>query len=413
MKRLALIGLLFFSINAQATNGYFSHGLGTKSKGMAGAGVALAEDAMGGALNPANMALVGSRLEIGGSLFIPKRGFRANNDASGPIQATPGQYDSENDLFLIPQFAYNHLLNETSSIGIAFAANGLNTEYRNPVFQYFGPGATEPTGVDLYQFFVHVPYSTQISPELSIGIAPVFALQAFRARGLEPFRFVSIHPNDVTNNGFDYSYGIGLSGGLNYRPTDFLSLGMGLQSRIDMSEFNDYRGLFAEEGDFDIPASLQMGISIHASKKLTLAADYQKIWYSDIPAIGNPNNVPLSPNNMGSNNGLGGGWKDADIVKLGVRWDYDSDTVLRVGYSHSSQVIPNTQALINILAPAVSRDHFSLGMTKSLDKQRELNLSLTYSPRETVNGTNPNTDKQTGELQMEQLELEITYGWRF
>jgi len=78
--------------------------------------------------------------------------------------------------------------------------------------------------------------------------------------------------------------------------------------------------------------------------------------------------------------------KNADIVKLGVRWDYDSDTVLRMGYSHSSQVIPDTQALINILAPAVGRDHFSIGMTRRLDKQRELNLSLTYSPRETVTG---------------------------
>ena len=51
--------------SASATNGYFTHGIGTKNKGQAGAGIAEPEEAIAMATNPASAALVGSRLEIG------------------------------------------------------------------------------------------------------------------------------------------------------------------------------------------------------------------------------------------------------------------------------------------------------------------------------------------------------------
>ncbi|MBF0174434.1 MAG: hypothetical protein HQL83_13450, partial [Magnetococcales bacterium] len=55
MKKTAL-ALLSFSLGlapwvTQASNGYFSHGYGTRNKALAGAGVALPEDAMGIAVN--------------------------------------------------------------------------------------------------------------------------------------------------------------------------------------------------------------------------------------------------------------------------------------------------------------------------------------------------------------------------
>ncbi|WP_316367056.1 OmpP1/FadL family transporter [Candidatus Thiodiazotropha sp. CDECU1] len=415
MKRV-LILLLFFSANLNATNGYFSHGIGTKSKSMAGAGVSLGEDAASGALNPANLVLVGGRLELGGSLFLPDRGFRANNDATGPVQIAPMTYDSENSLFLIPQFAYSRQLDEDRAIGVALVMNGLNTEYDDEIFRYFQrPGweATSPTGVDLYQMVLHLPYSHRVSDRLALGIAPILALQAFRAKGLNPFGAVSLYPDDVTNNGFDYSRGLGLSLGVNFRPVDRIALGLSVQSRLRMSEFDDYRGLFAEHGDFDIPATFQVGASFRLSDGLELALDYQRIYYSNIASVGNPNDIPLMTPILGADDGIGGGWRDARVFKAGIRWQYDPQTVLRAGYSHGNQIIPPNQALLNILAPAVGRDHYTVGFSRQLSKEHEVSLSLMYSPREELKGTNPNTSGQTGTLYMEQTELEISYAWIF
>ena len=44
-----------------------------------------------------------------------------------------------------------------------------------------------------------------------------------------------------------------------------------------MSEFDDYAGLFAEQGDFDIPPSLQVGVAFEPMADLTLALDYRYI----------------------------------------------------------------------------------------------------------------------------------------
>jgi len=421
-SRLALFfGGLCLPLLAQATNGYFSHGAGTRSKAMAGAGSALAEDALSASINPANLALAGPRLDLGTSLFLPERGFHANADARpGTPQIPPGQYDSKQKWFLIPQFAWSREVTDNSVAGVVLSANGLSTKYAAPLFRYFErPGtpasarATSPVGSDLYQAFVHLPWSLRVNDELTAGIAPVLALQAFRARGMGPFRTVSTAPDAVSDNGFDYSRGIGVSIGVNYRPTEKLSLAAGWQPRIDMTPFDDYRGAFAEQGDFDIPATFQIGVSYRVLDDLTLSADYQEIRYSDVAAVGNDNDRPLTPGDLGSDDGIGGGWDDAKVVKIGARWQYAPDLVLRAGYSRSNQVIPNTQAMINIVAPAVSREHYSLGFSRRADTGSEWSTALTWSPEESVRGLNPNTGEQSGDLQMEQLELEVSYSWRF
>ncbi|MCE2969912.1 MAG: hypothetical protein LW847_06780 [Burkholderiales bacterium] len=58
---------------ALATNGYFSHGEGVKAQGMGGVGIALPQDAIAAATNPAGMAFVGDRFDLGPTWFRPSR----------------------------------------------------------------------------------------------------------------------------------------------------------------------------------------------------------------------------------------------------------------------------------------------------------------------------------------------------
>ena len=50
---------------AHATTGYFQHGYGIKAKSMGGVGIALPQDALAAATNPAGMAWVGNRMDLG------------------------------------------------------------------------------------------------------------------------------------------------------------------------------------------------------------------------------------------------------------------------------------------------------------------------------------------------------------
>lgn len=415
-----LSGGMVLSSQAEATFGYFSHGYGTRTKAMAGAGLALPLDAVAGATNPANVAFLSERLEIGAALFSPRREFDANNEAGVNSPVAPGRFESGREYFVIPSYGQIWEWDESNHIGVSLVGNGgLNTDYGEAVFARFGAGqpaanqATNPTGVDLVQATLGLTWAHKLNERHAIGITPILAVQAFEAEGLQPFKAFSESPDNVTNKGRDWSYGGGLRLGWTGKMTDDFSLAASYQSRLYMSKFDKYKGLFAEQGDFDIPANWSFGIAFKPTSTVRFALDYLRIEYGSIDSIANPNNVALSPGALGSNNGLGFGWRDQTIVKFGFEWDYDPALTLRGGFGTASQVIPDDQVFFNVLATAVIRDHFTAGFTYKLDKDNEINMAAMYAPRETVSGTNINTGPQSFDVSMRQYELELSWTMKF
>ena len=72
----------------------------------------------------------------------------------------------------------------------------------------------------------------------------------------------------------------------------FLNIGASYQTKIWMSKLEEYKGLFAEQGDFDIPATWTVGLALKATPELIFLVDVQEIYYSDVKSINNP----LRPN---------------------------------------------------------------------------------------------------------------------
>ena len=427
-RTVLAVSLLSVMGVAQATNGYSPTGFGTANKGLAGAGVALPQDAMAGATNPAGNFFVGERIDLGLAVFAPDRGFTADDNAGpppmgpgDPSSIPPGSYDSRNDYFLIPHFGWNTRIDDVSTIGVLVGANGgMNTEYGDDVWRNFNnPGtpenwASSPTGVNFEQMFLGVPYARKLNEQHTVGVMPIVAVQRFKAEGLEPFRNFSIHPDKVTNNGHDYSWGYGIRVGWLGQFNERLTLGASAQSRLYMTEFDDYKGLFAEEGDFDVPPTVTAGLSFKMTPEVTLVADWQRIFYSDVDALSNSNGSFGPGNLLGSDDGLGFGWEDINIFKLGVQWQYDPRLTLRAGVSHADELFDNAEALFNILAPATVRTHASLGATYRVDESNNISFAYTRAFNEEIDGTNPTfTGPQTGSVEMDQHELEVSWTWLF
>lgn len=428
-KRVLLTGLSALAValsgTAHATNGYFSHGYGTKNKGMAGAGVALPQDALAAATNPAGMVWVGERMDFGLSLFSPRREYR-DGSPSGPAVsgATAGQ-DSDSEFFPIPSFGRNWQLSSDESFGISIYGNGgMNTDYAQGVY---AGGVGGRTGVDLAQLFIVPTYSQKLNAKSSWGVAPILAFQRFQAEGLSPFAGFSSNPNALSNNGHDTSWGGGLRIGYQAALSPDVDFGISATSRIYMSEFDDYAGLFAEQGDFDIPPQVTLGIAWKTGHGSVFTADLQHIWYSDIDAIANPAsnlaNCMPGPSGgtgsgcLGAGSGGGFGWDDMTILKLGYQWRTSPDWTWRAGISYGEQPIPNSEVLFNILAPAVVETHITGGFTHTIDKESELSLSFMYAPANDVTGTvgvfPPPTPPDTITIEMNQFELELAYSVKF
>jgi len=409
--------------SAFATNGYFAHGYSTAEKGLAGAGVAYSHDSMASATNPAGIVKVGNRMDVGAALFSPDRKYTASSFTGGGIATAPGTYDSDHTLFMIPHFGYSMKIDDVSSFGIAAYGNGgMNSDYKNVPAP--GPGGTfggGPAGVNLAQLFINATYAKQIDDKNAVGASLIFAYQEFKADGLGAFAALnkSTDPTKLTGNGDDTSMGFGVKLGWQGDVAKDVTVGVSYQSKMSMSEFDDYAGLFAEDGDFDIPATAILGVAWKTSPKTTFVADIQKIYYSDVAAIANPiEGLLFSCTDgtqsacLGGSEGAGFGWDDMTVIKLGYEWE-KNDMTWRAGISHGDQPIGDNQVLFNLLAPAVMETHLTFGFTMPIDSSSEFTFSGMYAPSNDVEGPTQADATQTVKLEMVQYEFQGTYTMKF
>jgi len=374
---------------AFATDGYFSHGYGIKAKGMAGVSTATAEDAFGGANNPASMAFVGNRMDVGLDLFSPRRQVKREGSGGGVLDFS---VDSDSTLFAIPEFGYNTMYNKDVSLGVSVYGNGgMNTDFEGGQLNcspFGGPPSANGLcgvgrlGVDLMQLIIAPTVGWKLAPDHAIGIAPLFAYQRFRIQGAHLFTQLSQAPGNVTNNDYDSSTGFGVRVGYmgRFGPT---SIGATYASKMNMGKFDKYKGLFAEDGGFDMPEHYTLGVAFRPAGGWLVGIDYKRINYSGIPSIANPstNQAPL-----GSSNGPGFGWQDVDVWKFGAQFQATPELQLRAGYGKTDNPILARDVTFNILAPGVVRDHYTLGFTYALDKSSEISGSYMHAKRNSVSG---------------------------
>jgi long-chain fatty acid transport protein len=435
----ALVALTF-PASVWATNGYFSHGTSTAEKGLAGAGVAYSQDTLAAANNPAGMVWQGARYDVGAAVFGPMREYKATGGPTSGCSPSGCSFsigdgdqsiDSENEAFLIPQFGYNWELDPDSTIGVSvFGNGGMNTEYKGGTATVFDGVATfnvlpgtygdGTAGVDLSQLFIATTYAAKISDKTSWGVSGIIAYQRFEAKGLGNFAGFSADPSNLTNNSHDSATGIGVRFGFQTEVSPGVRIGAAYQPEIDMGEFDDYSGLFAEDGDFDIPSNFTVGVAVDIGSNGVLVVDVQQINYEDVDAVSN-SITPLTDGSctpgptggtgdgcLGGDDGAGFGWEDMTILKIGYQWQ-DGDMTWRVGVSSGDQPIPSDEVTFNILAPGVVEEHITFGFTKQIDAKSSFNFAAMYAPSVSVDGANTFDPSQEIELEMDQYELAFTY----
>jgi long-chain fatty acid transport protein len=436
----AFMALAGMAGSAFATNGYFSHGYGMKSKGMAGVSTTSTDDAFGGANNPAAMAFAGNRFDLGVDLFSPQREASRAGSAGFFGATDPGRdfsVESDSNYFLVPELGYTHQVNNNLALGVTVYGNGgMNTDYEGGQIpaNFCGAGAPASNGlcgqgslgVDLMQLIVAPTAAYKIAPNHSIGISPLLGYQRFKAEGLQGFSGVSSDPTKLTNNGYDDAFGYGVRIGYLGKITPTVTIGAAYASKMSFDEFSDYAGLFAEQGGFDIPENYNLGVSWQATPAIRLALDYQHISYSDVNSVGNATSNMFTGARLGADNGPGFGWEDVDVWKIGVEHKFSQSFTLRAGYSHTDSPIEGAtfagcgatgtgancaEVVFNILAPAVIEDHVTVGFTYTLASGNELTMAYMHGFENEVSGADPILGG-TDTIKMYQDSLGIQYSWK-
>ena len=366
-----------------------------------------------------------------------------------PFSVAPGSVTSENDFFLIPGFGYNWMLDDRSTAGISVYGNGgMDTEFKDgssvgaypstptmPMTDLTGAFGAGPVGISLAQLFLNLSYAYKIEDDQAVGASLILAYQRFNSFGLEYFGAYSNDPSSLAGNIHSYSTGLGFKLGYQGEVGDGLSVGISYQSKVSMSEFDEYKGLFAEQGDFDVPSTYTLGLAYDLGDADKVLLDVQRINYTDVAAVSNPignltngtcndalnstiaaGGTPTPASGigcLGGASGAGFGWVDITVIKLGYEMEID-DTVFRFGYSKTEQPIPESETLFNILAPAVNEQHVTFGMTMPVGKDQEFNLAVMIAPNTTVKGANPFDGGATQiEIEMMQKDIQVGWAWKY
>ncbi len=419
VSTMALTAGVTLAGEAFATEGYFQHAYGLRHKALAGAGAASIEDATGISINPAGLVGIGDQANLGISVFIPIRGFKSTGTVTPPNAAAfPGDYKSGRKFFGVPTFAYVRQLDASSALAFSIFGNGgMNTTYKaNSGSAGVGPFGGGETGVDLMQMFVSAAYARKFGDSFSIGIAPLFAVQRFKAYGIGGFGLLSTSRYNLSNRGYSYSVGGGVRVGVLFKPSDFFSIGASYQTKMWMSKFKKYKGLFADGGDFDIPANLQVGIALKPTDALKLMVDYRHIFYSDVDAIADRGLCRNNP--LGAKNGCGFDWRDTNTIKVGLEYQWSDDLILRAGYAYTFPNPVRKRAVIfNTIAPGVIQHEITGGGTYRLNANNDIDFAFMFAPKTSVTGAEIHpggTGNATGNTIKDWMyQFEFSIGWTY
>lgn len=416
-----------------ATNGMYMIGYGAKATAMGGAGVAYPQDAMAAAYNPAAMTEVGeSRIDGTVEFFRPPRAVK--HDSS----TLPTDARSKDDFFPIPAIgAVMSSPGTPFAMGMAVIGAGLGTNYSQSDGTFFDPSgsnvAYDRVGVFLMQMQMLPSIAFKVNENHSVGASLVIAAQTFRAFGLESFTSGTFNftnsTDTLTNRGYDWSFGWGWRAGWFGTFLDSkLNLGVNYAPRVSMQKFNRYSGLFAEHGEFDIPENYTVGMAYKFTPRFAVAFDVMRIQWNDIASIGHKGPTttgtlglnPLCPGGnagnpecqLGGDLGMGFGWTNQTVYKLGFDYKYSKNLSLRAGYNYGKSPIPEDQVMFNMLAPATVEKHVTFGASYTLANKDELSFSFMHAFKNVIKGPTM-FPGASASLAMSQTSIGMAYGLKF
>ena len=347
---------------AFATNGTMPHGNSIKSMGMGGVSIALPQDALAAADNPAGMAFVGERLDIGLAVVLPRPEATiggTNFDGSGI------------DAIAVPDLGYNHRLDARQAVGLSVYGNGVATKYDTSIA---GGTGSDADSAQLTQIIMAPTYAIQLTPTQAIGISLNLAYQRFRVDGV---------PDSLgrESRGPDTSTGIGFSLGWTGKVTDDLTLGAVYVARTHMGKLKTYSHLLANEGEFDIPEHYGLGVAWRPMSSVVVAADVMRINWGDLESFANAI-TDAEP---------GFGWRSQTVTRVGVAWDINPTWTVRTGISYGTRMIDKASTYLDYLAPVTPQSHLSVGGTMKISATDEISFMAAHAYGKTVSGTGAST----------------------
>jgi len=404
VERMIVLSLIT-ATTIHATNGDNLIGVGAKSRGMGGVGIAISHGAESTLNNPALITSIhGTEISFGGTVFMPD--IKTQLDANPMALPAQEKLTSDADINMIPEVSLAMKINEEFYVGIGmWGTAGMGTDYSqgSSINDTLATGQFSNfdmvTNLQLMQFAVPLAYKTS---GLSVAVAPIIQYGNLDINYAMPDQSGNINSIGA---GLAQDFGFGFSLGATYDASNGLVLGAVYKSKIDMEYTNQLSsatqpfGIVLPDGDhLEQPAQIGVGIA-YTMDQHTFAFDYRKIKWSDAKGYKDF------------------GWEDQNVYAVGYEYKQDNWAV-RVGYNHSSSAVVETLNpainMFNLLGfPATEESHYTVGGTYAFNDQFSLDLAYVYAPKSTktydVSALQMGLDSVTTDHREDGLSFQLNY----
>jgi long-chain fatty acid transport protein len=294
---------------------------------------------------------------------------------------------------------------------ILYNRNYQKTTYGRPI-PLFG---TSKPGLEYLHETISPIIAVQIYDSHTIGISANLQIERIKVNGLENFDniFRSVDPGHVTNRGYGYAHGWGVTVGYFGQLTDELSIGLTYQPKTKMSRITKYSGFLAERGRLDVPRKIGAGIAYHFTPCLVMAFDVEQIQWEKVKALSNDFPAPMR---LGSSMGPGFGFINQWYYRVGLEWKFEECWTARIGFRHARTPVRKSQTAVNILTLDLVEDFITAGATWDLNCCNEISILGAYGFENTLKGKNSIPISFGGgevNLKEQKFAIGVAWGWKY
>jgi len=235
--------------------------------------------------------------------------------------------------------------------------------------------------------------TSAINESIDLTISAVLASQSYGTSMLNLVEATnaSVAEYSAFNQPFgqpEVSHGAGLRVGMLSRLSHQWTFDAAAQSRIDMNEFSNIRGLYGTTAELDIPSRIQAGVQFHATARSSIRFGIEQILYSEVGAFPSRALPARFTALLGDSTSPRFEWDDLTVYSLGWQWSNGHDLTFHIDYQTRTQPLPTAPLLSDALSPELADDAILAGVTKGLAYNSTLRLSASYAPPEFAFGGN-------------------------
>lgn len=361
-----------------------------KSTGMAGAATAYPQDTLSAAYNPAGFVEVGNRLDLGiaWAHYWGRTKIHGNTAPPflGQINGTFNAYKTPN--FYSPEFGVSKVFGCDCQFAygwVLYNRNQSKTTY-NVNFPLLG---RTHLGLEYVHEQFGPVFAWKVNDCLNLGMSFNINGQRLKVNGLQNFANPrgSIEPNRVTNRGYSYSFGYGVTLGAQLHINPCLTLGFAFTPEVHMRRFKKYSGFLAKRGRFNLPEIWIAGIAWRFLPCATVAFDIQHDVWRRIPSIHHTLLHDGRLEQLGSKHGPGFGWRSRTYFRLGLDYALNDCWIVRAGWRFAPTPIRRTQTVVNSLTMEPLVEHvFTMGATWMYNSCQEASAFFAYGFEKKLKG---------------------------